>query len=80
MFSAMGDVSDWGEIISAEQKSKIEMKPAGRNNPCGTKDQARDASGWLKIIPVEKKSRIEMNPAGGINPCGEKEEDRDASG
>ena len=26
----------------------IEMHPVGRNNPCGTKDQARDASGRPK--------------------------------
>ena len=56
------------------------MNPAGRNNPCGTKDQARDASGWLKIIPAEQKSKVEMNPAGRNNPCGEKEQDRDESG
>jgi len=44
MFSAMGDVSDRGEIIPVVKKRKIEMHPAGRNNPCGTKEQARDAS------------------------------------
>ena len=37
-----------GEIIPAAQKSPTEMHSAGRNNPCGTKDQARDASGWPK--------------------------------
>ena len=26
-----------------EQKSKIEMHPAGRNNPCGAKEQDKDA-------------------------------------
>ena len=31
------------EIIPAEQKSKIEMHPGGRNNPCGTKEPDRDA-------------------------------------
>ena len=40
----MGDVSDWGEIISAEQKSKIEMKPASGINPCGEKEEGRDES------------------------------------
>ena len=48
MFSAMGDVSDWGEIIPVEQKSKIEMHLTGRNNPCGAKEHDRDASGWSK--------------------------------
>ena len=33
-----------GEIIPVEQKSKIEMHPAGRNNPCGAKEPDRDAS------------------------------------
>ena len=33
-----------GEIIPAAQKSQIEMHPAGRNNPCGTKDQDGDES------------------------------------
>ena len=56
------------------------MHLTGRNNPCGTKDQDRDASGRLKIIPVEQKSQIEMHPAGRNNPCGTKESDRDASG
>ena len=31
------------EIIPVEQKIKLGMHPVGRNNPCGTKDQARDA-------------------------------------
>ena len=44
----MGDASDRGEIIPVEQKSKIEMNLAGGNNPCGTKEQAREASGWSK--------------------------------
>ena len=48
MFSAMGDASDRGEIIPVEQKSKLEMNPAGGNNPCGTKEQDRDASGRVK--------------------------------
>jgi len=48
MFSAMGDASDRGEIIPVEQKSKLEMNPAGGNNPCGAKEQARDESGRLK--------------------------------
>ena len=47
-----------------EQKSKLEMNLAGGNNPCGTKEQARDASGRLKIILVVKKSKIEMHPGG----------------
>ena len=48
MFSAMGDVSDRGEIIPVEQKSKLGMHPVGQNNPCGIKEQARDASGRVK--------------------------------
>ena len=56
------------------------MNLAGQNNPCGTKEQDRDASDRGKVIPVVKKCRIEMKMAGGNNPCGEKEEDRDASG
>ena len=30
------------EIIPVEKKSKIEMNLAGRNNPCGEKEQDRD--------------------------------------
>ena len=63
-----------------EQKSEIEMNLVGRNNPCGAKEEDRDASGWGKIIPVGQKSKIEMHPGGGNHPCGRKEEDRDASG
>ena len=63
-----------------EQKSKIEMHLAGRNNPCGTKEEDRDASGRGKIIPVEEKSKIEMHSAAGNNPCVTKEQDRDESG
>ena len=47
-----------------EQKSKIEMHPGGRNNPCGAKEQDRDESRRGKVIPVVKKSRVGMNPAG----------------
>ena len=56
------------------------MHLADRNNPCGTKDQDRDASGRLKIIPAVKKRKVEMHPVGRNNPCGEKEEARDESG
>ena len=45
------------EIIPAAQKSQIEMHSAGRNNPCGTKDQARDASGWPKSSLWNKRAR-----------------------
>ena len=55
------------------------MNPAGGNNPCGTKEEDRDASGRGKIIPVEQKSKIEMHSAGRNNPCGRKEQDRDES-
>ena len=75
-----GDVSDRDEIIPAEQKSQAGMNLAGGNNPCGTKEQARDASGRLKIILVVKKSKSGMHPAGRNNPCGTKERDRDESG
>ena len=37
------DASDWVEIIPVEQKSKLEMHLTGRNNPCGTEKQDRDA-------------------------------------
>ena len=67
------------EIIPVEQKSQIEMHLTRRNNPCGTKEQDRDASDRGEIIPVEQKSKIEMHPAGQNNPCGTKESDRDAS-
>jgi len=36
------------EIIPVEQKSKIEMHPAGGNNPCGVKEEDRDAFGRWK--------------------------------
>ena len=36
------------------------MNPAGGNNPCGTKERARDASERGEIIPVEQKSQKEM--------------------
>ena len=56
------------------------MHSVGRNNPCGTKEQDRDASDRGEIIPVVKKRKIEMHPAGRNNPCGAKEQDRDESG
>ena len=56
------------------------MHPADRNNPCGTKDQDRDASGRLKIIPMAQKSKMGMNPIGRNNLCGTEKQDRDASG
>ena len=58
------DVSDRGEIIPAEQKSKIGMHLAGQNNPCGTKEQDRDASDRGKVIPVEQKSKSGMHLTG----------------
>ena len=36
------------------------MNPVGRSNPCGAKEQDRDASDRGKVIPVEQKSKIEM--------------------
>ena len=38
-----GDVSDRGEIIPVEQKSQAGMNLAGGNNPCGEKEESRDA-------------------------------------
>jgi len=32
------------EIIPGEENSKLEMNPADGNNPCGAKEQDRDAS------------------------------------
>ena len=59
-----------------EQKSKIEMHPGGRNNPCGEKEQDRDTSGRDKIIPVVQKRKIEMHTAGRNHPCGAEKQDR----
>ena len=56
------------------------MHPADRNNPCGEKEEDRDASGRLKIIPVAQKSKMGMNPIGRNNLCGTEKQDRDASG
>ena len=63
-----------------EQKSTIEMHLVGRNDPCGTKEQDRDASDRGEIIPVVKKRKIGMKLAGRNNPCGTEEQDRDESG
>ena len=30
-------------VIPAEKKSKLGMKPGGRNHPCGRKEQDKDA-------------------------------------
>ena len=39
-----GSTSIWPvKINPVEQKSKIEMQLAGRNNPCSTEKQDRDA-------------------------------------
>lgn len=39
-----GSTSIWQvEIIPVEQKSQIEMQLTGRNNPCSTEKQDRDA-------------------------------------
>ena len=61
------------------QKSKIEMQLIGRNNPCGEKEEDRDASDRGEIIPVVQKSKIEMHLVGRNNPCGTKKQDRDES-
>ena len=60
MVSAMGDVSDRGEIIPVEQKRKIEMNPGGRNNLCGAEKQSRDADEFQFIT----KRRISRDKAG----------------
>ena len=54
------------------------MNLAGGNNPCGTKEQDRDASDRGEIIPAEQKSKIEMHPAGRNHPYGTEKQDRDA--
>ena len=59
-----------------EQKSKIEMHPGGRNNPCGEKEQGRDESGRGKVIPVVQKRKIEMHTAGRNHPCGAEKQDK----
>ena len=56
------------------------MHLTGGNNPCGTKEEDRDASGWLKIIPAEQKSQAGMNLTGRNNPCGAEKQDRDETG
>ena len=56
------------------------MHPVGRNNPCGEKEEARDASGRLKIIPMAQKSKMGMNPISRNNLCETEKQDRDASG
>lgn len=35
-----------------EQKSKLEMKLAGGNNPCGAEEQDKDEAGWKKLLSV----------------------------
>ena len=40
------------------------MHSVGRNNPCGRKQQDRDAFDRGEIIPVEQKSKIEMHLTG----------------
>ena len=56
------------------------MHLTGGNNPCGAKEEDRDASDRGEIIPVEEKSKLEMHSAGGNNPCGTKEQAGDESG
>ena len=55
------------------KKREAEMHSVDRNNPCGEKEEDRDATGRGKVIPVVKKRRMGMNPSGQSNPCGEKE-------
>ena len=40
------------------------MHSVGRNNPCGAKEQDRDASDRGKVIPVEQKSGTGLNLVG----------------
>jgi len=46
------------------KKSGGGMHLASGNNPCGKKQQARDASDRGKVIPVEENSKLEMNLTG----------------
>ena len=39
-------------MIPVEQKSKIRMKLAGGNNPCGAEEQDKDEAGWKKLLSV----------------------------
>ena len=55
------DASDLGEIISAEQKSKIEMHPAGRNHPYGTEKQDRDADNFRFLFLLFYRNSKVMN-------------------
>jgi len=52
------------EIIPVVKKRKAGMHSVGRNNPCGRKEQDRDAFDWGEIIPVVKKCKLGMNPVG----------------
>ena len=45
------------EIIPVEEKSKSGMHPGRRNNPCRTKEQARDESGRKKSSLWKKRAR-----------------------
>jgi len=50
-----------------EKKSKIEMNPADRNNPCGEKEQDRDESGWPKLKITGCFAAL-VRPQGSIVP------------
>ena len=54
------------------------MHPAGRNNPCGEKEEDRDASDRGKIILVVKKRKAGMHSVGRNNPCAAEKPERDA--
>ena len=44
-------------VIPAEEKSKLGMKPGGRNHPCSTKEQDKDAIARGKARHDMKKPR-----------------------
>ncbi len=55
--------ASWGlnraeEIIPAEQKSKLGMKPGRRNHPCGRKKQAGDESDRKKSSLRRKRASL----------------------
>ena len=62
MVSAMGDVSNRGEIIPVEQKRKAEMNPGGWNNLCGAEKQGRDADEFQFVYAKRRQQLIDMFP------------------
>ena len=43
-----------------EENSKLEMNPAGRNNPCGTEKQDRDADQFQFVDELQHGKKISL--------------------